>query len=280
MTRPFVKCLGGKTELAARIASLLPVHEYPVYVEPFLGGAAVYFRLFDSGTITSQTVILGDADHWLINIYDELQHNPKRLWRKTQELADELAVAEDPDAYYRAVRGAWNDGCRKPWHTFFLRRASFNGLWRINQRGEMNAAWCKKREPFFPDEAELIETSKVLKGVELLDWDFRQYEEQNLIGPETCVYLDPPYHDGFAEYTEAGFSEDDQTELIQLASRWEARGAHVVYSNADTEFIRSQLAEHWPSAHRHKVEMRRPINCDGGGRGRVAELLVSSGVRY
>jgi DNA adenine methylase len=261
MLRPFIKCLGGKAELAPRIAAVLPVSSYPVYVEPFLGGAAVYFHLRETGAMRDdQLVILGDADNWLIDIYAALQKNPGQLYRRTKELTDELSVAADPDAYYKAVRGAWNDGCKKAWHTYFLHRASFNGLWRINQKGEMNAAWCKKRKPFFPDEAELTGVSEALAGVELLDWDFRQYEEADLIGPESCVYLDPPYHDGFTGYTEAGFSEEDQLELIRLAARWEERGAHIVYSNADTEFIRDALSTHWPTAHRDEAEMRRPTS--------------------
>lgn len=281
MTKPFVKCLGGKAELAPRIVAAMPIPNYSVYVEPFVGGGAVFFYMKKEGLLgEDHTVILGDADEHLIEVYAEIQNDPHGLRSKTQELADELAAADDPDAYYRSVRGNWNDGCREAHHCFFLHRAAFNGLWRMNSKGEMNAAWNKKEKVYIPPIGEMLEASTCLQDVELLDWDFRQYEEEDLIGPETLVYLDPPYHGGFVDYIPAGFSEEDQVDLIQLAKRWEDKGAHIVYSNAPTDWVVDQLMDIWPTCVlTDDIEMRRSINRDGDGRGKVPELLAHSPMR-
>jgi DNA adenine methylase len=278
MAKPFLKCLGGKAEMAQNIAAVLPLHKHSVYVEPFIGGGAVFFHLEEAGAITDDHLaVLGDADEHLIDLYAAVRDAPEKLHEEVHMLAEELAEAEEPDAYYRAARGNWNDGCKKPWYRLFLHRAAFNGLWRLNKKGEFNAAWCKKTKPFFPGLDELKTVSASLKGTELLDWDFRQYEDNDLIGPESCVYLDPPYFGGFAEYTAEGFSNEDQIELLQLAKRWEDRGAHVVYSNAPEDWLVDQLLDIWPTAVIvDDVEQRRSINRDGGGRGPVPELLAHS----
>lgn len=283
MAKPFVKCLGGKAKLADQILSAFPAREqYAVYVEPFLGGAAVYFELYNRGVLDGKHVLLGDANETMIELYEAVRDRPHQLYQATRELHDELHTgASDPKGYYRSIRSAWNDGNRKPHYTFFLHRASFNGLWRINKKGEMNAdigLEADKKTPTcsIPPLGQLLECAQALEHTVLLDWDFRQYDEEGLIGPNTVVYLDPPYDGGFVGYTAEGFDDDDQIDVIKLAAKWHAAGAHVVYSNADKRSVRDWIRALWPEARIHETEAFHSVNQDGKGRGPVGELIVSS----
>lgn len=286
MAQPFIKCLGGKKGLTDRILALFP-SEFSVYVEPFLGGASVFFAAAESGVLRDKIVLLSDSNSALIDLYDAVKVRPHQLHEVTKELVEDLhqqrsehgrvAVVER----YRQIRAHWNEGVKKPWYTFFLHRAAYNGLWRVNQKGQMNSDVgfkADKETPtaMTPDLWKLLECSHALEGTTLLDWDFRKFETEKLIGPNTVVYVDPPYADGFVGYTAEGFSEQDQIDVIKHASLWSEKGAHVIYSNRDTPTVRGWVEEHWKSAETHQAEMYHSVSRVGAKRKHVGELLVST----
>lgn len=283
MAGPFIRCAGGKRELAPLILEQMPLPEsYDTYVEPFLGGGAVYFALWEAhGYLAGKTIILGDVDKDLINLYASVRDDVLALEREASAMIAAAWKSGAAQKFYERERARWNQGDRTPARHLFLRKACWNGLWRSNRKGEMNTPW--RGEAPARVGMELLHAMSAFKNpeVELLDWDFRRYEENEgmHIGEGTLVYLDPPYlgakRSDFNKYTKNGWSESDFVDLLVLCRTWSERGAHVVLSHADNKASRGFIAAHWPEAELHFITARRSINSDGGGRGPVKELIVT-----
>jgi DNA adenine methylase len=281
MAQPFVKFPGGKRDhsVITKIRSLVPKF-CDQYVEPFVGGGAVFFALQIADLLQDKLVLLGDLDRDLVNLYIAIRKNPHSVHKVAQGEADHLAsydTIKEQKKSYNDLRGLWNLGEKKPGYQLFLRHAAFNGIFRVNSRGELNVPPRDKLDSVrIPPLPELLEAAAALEGAELLDWDFRQYEEQAFIGPGSLVYLDPPYdgEGGFRQYTRYGFTNKDQQDLIELAQTWTERGATVVYSNADTPLVKELLARYWPEATVDLINAKRTVSRDGDGRQPAPEVLA------
>jgi DNA adenine methylase Dam len=252
---------------------------FDTYVEPFAGGAAVFYALSNDGRLDGKTRVLGDGDADLIALYAAVQGNLTSLVHETSKYITAAQKASDPKAYYEAERELWNKGgrYRSPGRHLFLRKACWNGLWRTNKDGGMNTPW-KGEAPKDLDVTKIQRAHETLQGVELLDWDFRRYEDDEdfFVGERTLVYLDPPYlgdGDDFNSYLPSGWTEDDLKYVFELCRSWSARGAHVVLSHAETPLTRA-LALDWAGSTVHQIEARRSINSDGAGRGPVEEVII------
>jgi DNA adenine methylase len=279
MARPFVKSPGGKRDhCVIEQLTELPSDEYHTYVEPFLGGGAAFWRLQEAGHLADKTVILGDADADLVSLYAAVRKNPHALHAEALDERDFIATLpskSDRKKSYNGLRELWNLGEKKLGYQLVLRHACFNGVWRVNQGGAMNTPPRDKLDQLsIPQLPDLLECAQALESVELVDWDFREYEERCFIGPGTLVYLDPPYDGSFTGYTPQGFDFDDQADLVKLAAEWAGRGAAVYYTNAATAPIASLLAEHWPTATVEKVEAKRSVSADGSARGPAPEVIA------
>ncbi len=284
MAQPFIKFPGGKRDhvVIDTIIKLQP-SLFDTFVEPFVGGGGILFGLEASNFFDGVTVIAGDADADLVGLYAAIRRNPHSVYRKARAEADHVGSYKSEKQRkkaYNDLRDLWNLGDKKPGYQLYLRHACFNGVFRVNKKGEMNMPPRDRLENvYIPQVPELLSCAQALQGVELLDWDFRTYEERLFIGPGTLVYLDPPY-DGdkaFREYTAAGFTDDDQRELIELAATWADRGATVVYSNADTPLVRKLLTEYWPESTVAAVSAKRTVSCDGETRNPAAEVIAYGG---
>jgi DNA adenine methylase len=268
------------------LLSILPRFQGPfeTYVEPFLGGGAVFWALAEAGRLDDKLVLLGDRDQALIDVYEALRSDEDRLIRRTRDLLDGLSYDRRPQAYYMAIRTLWNCARRKrPEETLFLYHTVYNGLFRKNLAGEMNAP-CRDKLKAVPTNFRRAETRLRACGaalrrlrVELLDWDFRQYEYEGsvFIGPGTAVYLDSPYLGGFVGYTRHGWTSRDAADLLALAGLWSARGAGVVLSHSkQAEFLELQ-ARFWPTSEVHElVRVRASVSARAKGRGLRSEILV------
>lgn len=275
---PFIKCPGGKRKLAARIVERMPM--ITRYVEPFLGGGAVFFHLAGEGLLTdSELVVLGDADEPLITLYEEVKADPKGLWARAHVLSASITDA----ASYNRERDLWNAGNCTAERQLALRFAAYNGLWRMSRAGRMNSPWCKAPGPRLPPQERFIQAAWALQHVRLVARDFRAYDaarwqSEPLMRPGTVVYLDSPYLGGWVAYRAEGWSRKDAQDYVGLAARWSRQGAHVLMSHSDTPEFRLLLQEAWPEAALAVLDVARPINSRGNGRGPVSELLASSPV--
>lgn len=266
--RPPVKWLGGKTSLLPEILPRLP-QKINTYYEPFLGGGAVFFALAAEGRF--KHAMLGDSNEELILACSALSGNPDKviaaLRKHVYEEEHYYAVrALDPKKLAPHARAA---------RFIYLNKTGFNGLYRVNKKGQFNVPFGRYVNPMICDEENLRAVSNVLARVDriaLLDF------ESLVAGARRgdAVYCDPPYVPvsdtaNFTAYTAGGFGSEEQTRLRDVATRLADRGVHVLLSNSDTPFVR-KLYKGWKM---EKVRVKRAINSKGDKRGDVGELLIS-----
>jgi DNA adenine methylase len=137
----FLKWPGGKRWLTTRFSDLFPDH-YCSYFEPFVGSGSVFFSLRpDRGQIS-------DANGELINLYQALRKAPAEVWRALRTHANRHS-----DSYYYQVRSSKpRSAIGQAARMLYLNRTCWNGLYRVNQRGEFNVPRGTKNKVLLDDD--------------------------------------------------------------------------------------------------------------------------------
>lgn len=297
--RPFLKWAGGKTQLLGELNKRLPNHivETSVierYVEPFVGGGAMFFNLKRNFNIKQS--YLFDINIELIMCYKVIQKNNLELIEILHNMEEEYISydSEKREKMYYEVRKNYNEQIlstskrfSKKWidraaKMIFLNKTCYNGLYRQNSKGEFNVPFGKYTSPTICDENNIIEVNKALQNTELIHDDFlksRKYIECN-----TLVYLDPPYRpinntSSFTDYSKEGFSEKDQRRLATFFKDMVNRKACLILSNSDPKNINQNdnfFDELYKDAHIkiERVLAKRFINSDATKRGNINEIIV------
>jgi DNA adenine methylase len=265
--RPIVKWVGGKTKLLPDLVQRLPT-TYGRYYEPFIGGAALFFRL------APERAVINDLNADLVGLYRAIAADVEaviRFLRYQTEAHDE--------AHYHAVKKQWNAVPVAGWQPadraaafLYLNKACFNGLYRVNGKGEFNVAWGKHATIAF-DLDNLRAASAALQRADIRCGDYRDAVHD--AGAGDLVYFDSPYDvapgsSAFTAYTSSGFGPEEQRDLADLARSLTERGVHVLLSNSDTPFVR----ELYDWARVDTVRCARAVNCNGAGRGEVNEVIA------
>ena len=270
--KPLMKYPGGKTQLLGEIEPLIKslMKEGSTYCEPFVGGGAVLFDMMP------EKAVISDKNEALIDAYMAVKECPDELIECLKEHQRE----HSPEWYYM-IRGLDRDHHLKDLslaargaRAIYLSRTCFNGLWRVNSKGQFNVALGRTSSGKAPDivqEPLIREMHEYLKGVEILCGSY-----ENAIGrlkaSDVC-YMDPPYtYDGagFQGYQKEGWPLSSLLELRDRANMLVNAGVSVVISNQDSEPVREAFKD-WDMK---EVKARRNINRDGQGRGPVGELLI------
>ena len=260
---PFIKWVGGKRSLAPLIADMAPQH-IPSYLEPFLGGGAVFFHM--EGRIASAT--LSDAGPELIQVYQVVRDSPGEL---IELIEDHAHNHHDVDYYYRIrAQHHLDEPVAATARFLYLNATGFNGLFRVNSRGEFNVARGSYKNPTICDPEQLMAASIALRKADIRRADFSEVRPE----PGSFVYCDPPHDGTYAGYTVHRFEQNDQIRLRDHILQWTNLGATVMCSNADTGFIRNIYQD--PPFHIRQVWAPRSISADGNTRGRVSELLITN----
>lgn len=227
---PFLKWAGGKRWLTGRLQEWLPA-EYNVYHEPFLGGGATFFHLQPA------CAVLSDCNSDLIETYQAIREDPEGV-RTALKAHDDCHT----DEYYYLVR-ALNAGSpvERAARFLYLNRTCWNGLYRVNLKGEFNVPRGTKDQILLPHE-NFDRIAAVLRQAEIVCCDFERTIGR--AGEGDLVYVDPPYtvkhnHNGFIKYNQSIFSWEDQVRLSKVCFAARSRGATVVVSNADHETVRA-----------------------------------------
>ena len=266
---PFLKWVGGKGRLLSQLMPLLPEGvERMRHLEPFVGGGALFFAR------QPRRAVLGDVNPALVDTYlavrDELSLVVKYLRR--------LERRHDPEVYYE-VRERYN---RKPMSrakraaTFiYLNKTCFNGLHRVNRKGEFNVPCGRYKNPCILDEAGLARASAALRHADIRRQSFE--ELLSVARPGDFVYFDPPYvpvsaSANFTSYASGGFGTESHMRLRDVFEELDDRGCWLMLSNSDVPFVRELYAD-W---NLHVVHAARAVNSDASGRGKVAEVVVTS----
>ncbi|MEL6547702.1 MAG: DNA adenine methylase [Myxococcota bacterium] len=262
--KPFLKWAGGKTKLVPEILKRFP-NRFTHYHEPFVGGAAVFFSL------EPQKATLSDINDELVNAYRAIRDDVDGV---VSALREHTATEE----HFYEVRGqerATLNATRSTARTIFLNRTCFNGLYRVNRKGQFNVPFGRYANPKICDEQNLNAVSQALQGVSI---EHRSaFEVLDHAKRGDLVYFDPPYDPvsktaSFTSYTKSGFGDAEQEKLADVFAALDRKGVHVVLSNSDTEFIRSL----YQGFQIDQVFCRRAINSRADRRGPVAEVLVSN----
>lgn len=271
-TRPFIKWVGGKRAVLPEIRALLEPFAGR-YHEPFVGGGAVFFELATREGGLPAGAVLSDQNERLV-----------RTWRAVRDRVEEVITllrkheTAHGEAYFYATRqlpiDRQGDAEVAAWF-IYLNKAGFNGLYRVNSKGVYNVPIGSHVTPNILDEGNLRAANRLLQGVEIEHQDFAK--ACAAARPGDAVYLDPPYvpltaSAKFTSYTRDGFGRQDQVRLAQVARELKARGVRVVLSNHDTEEVRTLYKVGFEF---QQVHVRRNVNRDGAGRGKVAEVLIT-----
>lgn len=279
---PPIKSLGGKRKLVPSLVQHLPA-EINRYVEPFAGGAALFFALYASGHLDNASVTLSDTNTELISMYLAIRDQPDQLIAHLHEHEDRYRKQRGD--YYYAVRSqdprSWTDRPRVGARYIFLNKTCFNGVSRYNKNGLFNVPHgAFKSEPVICDTANLMACSRALANVELLCEDFKialQRELRKRV-PGHVIYADSPYiplskTSNFVSYGREGFSDAEQVALAEHLRQLAKAGVHVVASNSACDRVRELYGESFTI---HEVDAKRSINSKGDRRGEIKELIMVS----
>jgi DNA adenine methylase len=276
--RPFIKWAGGKGQLLPELSRRLP-RSFRRYHEPFVGGAALFFHLHNGGRLR-EGATLSDYNSELIVCYEVIRDDVESLitalrWHHQRRLDGE---------YFKQIRN-WDrepgfekrSKIERAARTIFLNRTCYNGLYRLNRKGQFNAPFGYYKNPLICDPENLRAVSLALRSVELRVEDFGAVLER--AEPGDLVYFDPPYVPvsataSFTHYTGQTFGPEDQRRLAEVFAGLADRGVYVMLSNSSTPLSSELYANNRRAVSTSVVLASRKINCDGRKRGSVEELIV------
>lgn len=268
----------------------LPNRHDITYVEPFVGGGATLFWIMQKFPNITRAVI-NDINAELICTYRVIKNDVEALIEKLSRLQEQYIPLDDAarKEFYLARRDAFNKRCSTDVETaalfIFLNRTCFNGLYRVNSKGEFNVPHGKYSAPKICDAETLRADSAVLQKVEILQGDFAQTGK--FAGKNTLFYFDPPYRpltatSAFTSYSKEGFNDAEQTRLHDFCRQVSECGAVFVASNSDPKNSDS-TDDFFDSLYKgyaiKRVNAARMINSKGNARGPIFEIMISNVMR-
>ena len=289
--RPFIKWVGGKTQLLDDIKNSLPrdlsQRAGMTYVEPFVGGGAVLFWILQEYPNITRAII-NDINAKLICTYRVVKYDVENLIIELTRLQAEYLQLDEiaRKKYFLAQREHFNENDKTDIETaalfIFLNRTCFNGLYRVNSKGKFNVPHGRYSNPKICDEETLRADSAVLQRVEILCGEFAQTDKY--AGDNVLYYFDPPYRpitktSAFTSYSKDGFDDTEQMRLRDFCSKIAKHQSLFVASNSDPlnadngdDFF-DRLYKMFSI---RRVSASRMINSRGNGRGAISEIMISN----
>lgn len=291
IARPFVKWAGGKTQLLPEIEKSLPSTfpngRWDTYVEPFVGGGAVLFWILQKFPSIKRAII-NDINPELITTYKIIKAEPNGLIAQLRNIQKEyIQLSRDERLqYYLSKREKFNSSELSDIETaaifIFLNRTCFNGLYRVNAKGEFNVPHGRYANPRICDEENIMAASTLLQKTDILCGDFAQTAE--FISPNTLFYLDPPYKpisktSNFNAYTQKQFDDKEQIRLRDFCQVLTTANTAFILSNSDV-FSADNQNDFFDRLYRQfdirRVLATRMVNSNPERRGKLSELLITN----
>ncbi len=263
---PFLKWAGGKRQLLSQIDQYLPLL-FNKYIEPFVGGGALFFYLLP------ENAILIDNNPVLINTYNVIKEN-------VEELIELLSQHKNEKKYYYKWRNIDRTEEFKNWsnvekasRTIYLNRCCYNGLYRVNSKGQFNTPFGFYKNPNYCNKENLRAVNKILQNVKILHGSFEiclDYAEK-----DDLIYFDPPYVPlsktaNFTSYTKESFKKKSQIKLFSTFKKLDDIGCKLILSNSYNEFI----LDLYKNYNIITLKARRVINSNAKKRGFIKEVLI------
>lgn len=271
--KPFVKWAGGKRQILDKLIKYVP-EDFNTYYEPFVGGGALFFEL------SPKNAVINDSNEELINVFRCIKDEEK-LTKMSNELNHH--EANHSEEYYYKIRNIDRDknkfnrlsDYKRAARTIYLNKACFNGLYRVNSKGEFNVPFGKKLKvnTYEGQNIGIIHAYLNFNNIKILSIDFEEAVKDAKEGD--FIYFDPPYDSDtytFNSYTEDGFSKDEQIRLSNVFKNLSDRGCYVMLSNHNTILIN----ELYKDFYIHKITAKRNINSNGKKRGKVEEVIITN----
>ena len=297
--KPFLKWVGGKTQLAGTFESFYPeelvTKAIKHYCEPFLGGGAVFFRLAQKYTFSS--AVLADVNPELVLAYQVVQQHVLQLIERLESIQKQYWAKDDEQRklMYYDIRRKYNKNRKillasnindkaveRASQMIFLNRTCFNGLFRQNASGEFNVPAGRYKKPTVCDANNLLLASDLLSVADIQCSDFRKLSCS--FSTAAFIYLDPPYRPisataNFTAYSKNSFNDDDQRALAGFFTQMNQKGHFVMLSNSDPKNHdpRDEFFDDlYNGYHISRVLARRMVNSDATRRGAINEIIVTN----
>lgn len=290
LAKPFIKWAGGKSQILSEIRKNYPEgfgKDITKYAEPFVGGGAVLFDILCNYSM--EAVYISDINNSLIDTYLTIRDDLHNLIDLLTELQFKYyqADTEGKKAFYYNIRNQYNElqinrseKLRIAAFFIFLNHTCFNGLYRVNSKGEFNVPMGQYKKSVICDIENLQAVSSCLQGVQIICGDY--HLSNSFIDNKTFVYFDPPYRplsqtSSFTAYSQNGFGDKEQAELAKFINDMTRKGAYIVASNSDPKNtnVNDDFFDVLYSKHKiFRINANRMINSSADGRGKITELLI------
>ncbi len=269
--KPFLKWVGGKQQLLSQFEAYFPTN-FERYIEPFVGGGAVFFHLWNTERLPRESFLF-DNNEELINVYRVVRD-------KVDDLIKLLALHKERHNkdYYYQIRNFDRENTQftdeeRAARTIYLNRTCYNGLYRVNSKGQFNAPIGSYKNPQILYKDVLKTASAILQDVTIQVADFR--EIVNLAQTGDFFYFDPPYDpvsrtSSFTGYTANNFKDEDQQDLAWVFKQLTRKGCLCMLSNSYTPLI----LKLYQGFQIEIVQAKRAVNSDANGRGGIPEVIV------
>lgn len=274
--KPIMKWVGGKRELLPELRKNIPSSfdkETNTYYEPFIGGGAL---LFD---ILPHYGVINDSNEELINLYTVVKNDVDSLIREVS------SYPYDKDFYYSIRELDRKEGfpdflsdIQRAARTLYLNKTCFNGLYRVNKKGQFNTPFGKYSNPTICKENDLKDVSSYFNDndISIMSGDFAQCVKDAQEGD--FVYLDPPYvplskTSSFTSYTKEGFEDCDQKRIKSIIDDLSNNGVYVLMSNSSSSDVFDLYSSDYNI---ETVKVARKVNSKAHKRNKIDEFLIKN----
>ena len=289
VAKPFLKWAGGKGQLINTFEEMFPTEltngKIKTYIEPFVGGGAILFHVLQNYKI--EKAYINDINKELINCYRCIKTDVQSVISKLEKIENEYLTSENRNDYFYKIRNRYNEIHLNGHYDFekcadfiFLNKTCFNGLYRVNSKGNFNVPHGRYKNPLICNKENLKLCSNLLQKVEISFGDYKsvlQFADKN-----TFVYFDPPYrplleNSSFVNYDKAGFTDKNQVELANEFKELNNKKCLLMLSNSDPK-NKDKKDNFFDDLYKDfdikRIEAKRMINCQASKRGNVTEIVV------
>jgi len=297
LAKPILKWAGGKGQLLPQIASYFPPElktgEIETYFEPFVGAGAVFFWIAQNFPI--KNLYIADINPELNLLYTAVQKSVDELIQELSTIGADYGVLQGTEqkAYFLEMRQRYNQErkeinfkafkpawIRRAAQIIFLNKTCFNGLYRVNKKGDFNVPFGDYKNPKICDSDNLVTVSNILKKTVIHCIDFS--EIKGYLSSPAFIYLDPPYRplsqtSSFKAYAQFDFSDSEQKRLAQFFDDLHQQGHKVMLSNSDPKNINKNdnvFDNLYGKFTICRITANRMINSKASKRGTISEILV------